>query len=185
MGLEAVRRRGYDPMAYRYLILLGHYQTQLAFSWDAMESAAAGYKNIIRKVADLLADENAGVVDMGGYDAWRTKILAPVSDNMKTAEALVQTQELLKAPTLNTATKIAVLEFVDDLLGLQFINRAKKLRKLESEAAPIEIQNLSAQRTAAKQAKDWARADEIRAQIDAAGWMVVDTKDGVKIIKKL
>ena len=54
----------------------------------------------------------------------------------------------------------------------------------ESETAPAEIMALADARAAAKSAKDWARADELRTQIDAAGWTVVDTRDGTKITKK-
>ena len=184
LGLEAVRKRGYDSMIYRYLILLGHYQTQLAFSWEAMDAAAAGYKNIVRKVAEILANPVPGELVQDKFDAWHEKILAPVSDNMKTAEALVQVQELLRDASTNASTKIALFEFIDRLLGLQFIDRAKKLNDLESEEAPAEIQQLVKDRSDAKAAKDWAKADEIRAQIDAAGWSVIDTKDGTKVVRK-
>ena len=184
LGLEAVRKRGYDSMIYRYLILLGHYQTQLAFSWEAMDAAAAGYKNIVRKVAEILANPAPGELMQDKFDAWHEKILAPVSDNMKTAEALVQVQELLRDASTNASTKIALFEFIDRLLGLQFIDRAKKLNDLESEEAPAEIQQLVKDRSDAKAAKDWAKADEIRAKIDAAGWSVIDTKDGTKVVRK-
>ncbi len=183
MGMDAIRKRAYDPMAYRYLITLGHYQTQLAFSWDALDAAASGYKNIVRRIADLLSD-TTGTVDQPTFDTWHDKILAPVSDNMKTAESLVAIQELLKDQTVNAATKIALFEFIDRLLGLQFIDRAQRLRDLENTAAPAEIIALADARTAAKAAKDWARADALRTEIDAAGWTVVDTKDGPKLVKK-
>lgn len=183
LGMDALRNRGYDPMAYRYLILLGHYQTQLAFSWDVLNAAATGYKNIVRKVADLLSAEQ-GSLDRIAFDTWHDKILAPVSDNMKTAEALVVIQELLRDTTANAATKIALFEFIDRLLGLQFIDRAKKLRDSENIAAPTEIIALADARIAAKANKNWAQADELRTQIDAAGWTVLDSKDGYKLVKK-
>ena len=150
-----------------------------------MDSAAAGYKNLVRRVAEILADTEPGAMDEQTYNLWHDKILAPASDNMKTAEALVQIQNMLKDKDINASTKIALLEFVDRLLGLQFIERAKHLNDAESEAAPAEIVDLADARAAAKAAKDWARADEIRAQIDAAGWTVVDTRDGTKIVKKV
>lgn len=184
LGLDAVRKRGYDPLVYRYLILLGHYQTQLAFSWDAMDAAANGYKNLVRRVAELLLDTEPGALDNAKFDEWHNRILSPVSDNMKTAEALVQIQELLRTNDVNASTKIALFEFVDRLLGLDFIDRAKRMNDTESETAPAEIMALADARAAAKSAKDWARADELRAQIDAAGWTVVDTRDGTKITKK-
>lgn len=184
LGLEAVRKRGYDTMVYRYLILLGHYQTQLAFSWEAMDAAAAGYKNIVRRVAEILSNPAPGEFSQSEFNDWHDKILAPVSDNMKTAESIVQVQEMLRDSDINASTKIALFEFVDRLLGLQFIDRAKKLNDLESETAPAEILALAEARATAKSEKDWGRADELRAKIDAAGWTVVDTKEGTKLVKK-
>ena len=185
LGLDVIRKRGYDTMVYRYLILLGHYQTQLAFSWDAMDAAANGYKNIVRRVAEILADPDPGALVESTFNEWHDRILNPVSDNMKTAESLVQVQELLRDKSINASTKIALFEFIDRLLGLQFIDRAKKLNDTESETAPAEIIALADARAAAKSARDWARADELRAQIDAAGWAVIDTRDGTKIVKKV
>ncbi len=183
LTLSVLKKRGYDPMAYRYMLLLGHYQSQQAFSWDALESAANGYKNIVRRVADLM-DASPDKADVAQYDAWHDKILGAVSDNLKTAEALVHVQELLKDTTIGASTKLALFEFVDRLLGLQFVARAHQLRERENIAVPAAIQEMADARAAAKAAKDWARADELRAQIDASGWMIVDTKDGTKIIKK-
>jgi cysteinyl-tRNA synthetase len=184
LGLEAVRKRGFDPMAYRYLISLGHYQTQLAFSFDALDAAAAGYKNIVRKIADLMNADNMGELNSVLYNEWHDKILAPVSDNMKTAESLVVVQELLKDANVNPATKLALFEFVDRLLGLQFIDRANKLVALEKESAPADIIALADARAAAKANKDWVTADALRQQIDTAGWTILDGKDGYKIVKK-
>lgn len=177
--------RGYDPMAYRYLLLQGHYRQPLEFSFESLDAAAAGYKNIVRKIADLIQNEAPGTLDESLYNVWHDKILAPASDNFKTAESLVVIQELLKDTTVNPATKLAVFEFVDRLLGLQFIDRAQKLVDLERESAPAEIVALAESRAAAKANRDWATADALRAEIDAAGWTVLDSKDGYKIVKKV
>ena len=176
--------RGYDPMAYRYLLLQGHYRQPLEFSFESLDAAAAGYKNIVRKIADLIQSDAQGEQDNDVYNTWHNKILAPASDNFKTAESLVVIQELLKDASVNPATKIALFEFVDRLLGLQFIGRAQKLVDLEKESAPDEIVELAKRRADAKAAKDWATADALRAEIDAAGWTVLDGKDGYKIVKK-
>ncbi len=176
--------RGYDPMAYRYLLLQGHYRQPLEFSFESLDAAAAGYKNIVRRIADLIQSDAQGEQDNDVYNTWHNKILAPASDNFKTAESLVVIQELLKDASVNPATKIALFEFVDRLLGLQFIGRAQKLVDLEKESAPDEIVELAKRRADAKAAKDWATADALRAEIDAAGWTVLDGKDGYKIVKK-
>jgi cysteinyl-tRNA synthetase len=97
---------------------------------------------------------------------------------------LVLLQEFIKSNDIDNATKLALVRFIDELLGLQFIDRAKKLIALERESAPSEIVELAEQRLAAKANKDWATADSLRAEIDAAGWTVLDGKDGYKIVKK-
>ena len=184
LTLSVLKNHGYDPMAYRYMLLMGHYQSQLAFSWDALDAAANGYKNMVRRVADIISDKQPGAMEQSVFDEWHDKILAVMSDNLKTAEALVLVQELLRTASVNPTTKQALLEFIDRLLGLQLIPAAKQLLSLENADVPAEIQALADARTAAKAERNWAHADELRAQIDAAGWSVVDTKDGVKIVKK-
>ncbi|MBN1324674.1 MAG: cysteine--tRNA ligase [Alphaproteobacteria bacterium] len=182
-----IKNKGYDPMEFRYLMLLGHYRQPVDFSWVSLDAAANGYKNIVRKVADLIDSQNQNPEKENSkiYEEWNKKILDIVSDNIKTAESLVQVQELLKADDINSATKLKLFEFIDRLLGLQFINRAQKLLDLESVEAPENIKKMALERVAAKAEKDWVRADELRDKIDAAGWNVIDTKDGIKIIKKM
>lgn len=175
--------KGYDPMAYRYLILLGHYRQPIEFSFEALDAAATGYKNLVRKIADLMNDKTSGVNE-DIYHQWHDKILAPASDNLKTAESLVVVQDLLKDKTVNNSTKLALIEFVDELLGLQFMIGATKLHELESIAAPEEIQEMAQKRMEAKKSRDFATADNLRNQIDAAGWTVMDTPDGFKLVKK-
>lgn len=175
--------KGYDPMAYRYLVLLGHYRQPVEFSLESLDAAANGYKNLVRKIADLIP-QKSGNVDQNAYDIWHDKLLAPVSNNLKTAESLVVFQDMLKDKELNTDTKLALVSFADDLLGLQFMNRAQKLHDLESEVAPIEIQEMAQKRLESKKSRDFATADTLRNQIDAAGWTVMDTPDGFKLVKK-
>lgn len=175
--------KGYDPMAYRYLVLLGHYRQPVEFSLESLDAAANGYKNLVRKIADLIP-QRSGNVDQNVYDTWHNKILAPVSDNLKTAESLVVFQDMLKDKELNADTKLALVSFADDLLGLQFMDRAKKLHDLESEVAPVKIQEMAQKRLESKKSRDFATADALRNQIDAAGWTVMDTVDGFKLVKK-
>jgi len=176
--------RGYDPMAFRYLLLQGHYRQPMDFAFESLDAAAAGYKNMVRKIADLMAADDTEPVKQDLYNEWHDKILTPISDNLKTAETLVAVQDLLKNQTVNAATKLSLLDFIDDLLGLQLRDRANKLRAAESETAPIEIQELAAKRADAKKNRDFALADELRGKIDASGWTVMDIPGGFKLVKK-
>ena len=184
LGMNAVRARNIDPIIYRYWIVLGHYQSQLAFSFDSLDAAATGYKNIVRKIADLMSEKDETPINQDVYNNWHDKILAPVSDNLKTAESLVVFQDLLKDKSVNPATKLELVKFVDDLLGLKLIEHAQNLHNLESEVAPVEIQEMAQKRLEAKKSRDFATADALRNQIDESGWTVMDTVDGFKLVKK-
>ncbi len=184
LGMNAVRARNIEPIVYRYWIVLGHYQSQLAFSFEALESAEAGYKNIVRKVADLINSDDKTPIDNEQYNQWHDKLLMPVSDNLKTAESLVVLQDLLKDKSTNANTKLELIKFVDDLLGLQFMEHAQKLHKLENQDAPESVKQMAQQRLDAKKIRDFETADKLRHQIDEAGWTVMDTVDGFKLVKK-
>jgi len=179
-----IKSKGYDPMDFRYLALLGHYRSPIEFSWASLDAAATGYKNIVRKVADLL-NQKSEIINQKSFEEWHNKILEAVSDNLKTAEALVLVQELLKDSGVNPATKIKLFEFIDRLLGLQLIDHAKKLNiALRGTPIPDEIDQLVQKRENAKFAKNWILADELRRQIELAGWNVVDTGNNVTTLTK-
>ncbi len=176
--------RGYDPMAFRYLLLMGHYRQPMEFSFESLDAAAAGYKNMVRKIADLIAFDAIAPVNQDSYKEWHNKILGPISDNLKTSETLAVVQDLLKTNAVNPATKLSLVNFIDDLLGLKLMEHAEKLHKSESVAAPADVQKLADARADAKKNRDFATADELRAKIDAAGWTVTDTPCGFKLVKK-
>jgi len=176
--------KGYDPMAFRYLLLTGHYRQPMEFSFESLDAAAAGYKNLVRRIADLMAADDAMPINQDLYNEWHDKILTPISDNLKTSETLVAVQDLLKSTDVNAKTKLALLDFIDDLLGLKLSEHAKKLHEIESESAPDEIQKLAQTRAEAKKNRDFATADELRNKIDSMGWVVTDVPSGFKLVKK-
>jgi cysteinyl-tRNA synthetase len=49
---------------------------------------------------------------------------------------------------------------------------------------PAEIQALAQQRWDAKQAKDWAAADTLRKELEAAGWLIKDSKECFTVVPK-
>lgn len=176
--------KGYDPMAYRYLLLTGHYRQPMEFSFESLDAAAAGYKNMVRKIADLIGIGDIAPINQDLYNEWHDKILSPISDNLKTSETLAAVQDLLKNQVVNPATKLSLVGFIDDLLGLKLMEHAKKLHESESVVAPDEIQKLAEQRADAKKNRDFARADELRNELDSLGWTVTDIPGGFKLIKK-
>ena len=111
--------------------------------------------------------------------AWKDKFVEAVGNDLNTSLGVTALYDVLKAG-LNGATKLAVLDSFDQVLGLDLLKKAAALR--EQQAAPAEgaeeIEALIAKRLEAKRAKDWTAADAIRDRLKAMGVEIKDTKEG-------
>ncbi|MDR0449124.1 MAG: cysteine--tRNA ligase [Rickettsiales bacterium] len=163
--VDSLKAKGFEPIAYRYLVLMGHYQSQMEFSWEALDAAQNGYNNLIKKISMLKPSGEAKA------DEYKNKLLNIISNNLDTANVLVAVQELLKSNE-SDATKFEAIRFADELLGLRIIENAKK----SVVAITPEIQALLDARAAARADKDWARSDKLRDELAAMGFAVNDQK---------
>jgi cysteinyl-tRNA synthetase len=86
-------------------------------------------------------------------------------------------QEMFKSKISDAQKYSTILDF-DRVLGLQ-------LDQLDqAQTLPAAVQKLVDARQLARQAKDFASSDQLRAEIEALGYQVQDTKDGMKVVKK-
>jgi cysteinyl-tRNA synthetase len=84
---------------------------------------------------------------------------------------------MLKSSIADTAKQATILDF-DRVLGLS-------LDRLDQEQAlPDAVQSRIDARVKARESKDFVTSDRLRAEIEALGYLVQDTKDGMKVIKK-
>ena len=154
--LEDLVERGFDPMDYKMWLLSGHYQGTRNFTFRSLEAARNRRANWRARVSECyLHDEGK---ESGNFDA----ILAAVSNNLNAAEAcaLIDNSEL----TFSDWKKI------NDLFGLRLIEDTPNL--------PDEAYNLIREREAAREAKDYAKSDELRDLLLKQGITVKDTSNG-------
>ena len=177
LTVSLLEEKGYDPLVYRFFCLQSHYRKGLVFSWENLDNARAAYDKLIARVAAL--DPADGAVDQEAAAAWKDQFVEAVGNDLNTSLGVTALYDVLKAD-LNGATKLAVLDSYDQVLGLDLLKKAAALR--EQQAAPAEgaeeIEALIAKRLEAKRAKDWAAADAIRDQLKAMGVEIKDTKEG-------
>jgi cysteinyl-tRNA synthetase len=178
LTLQTLIDRGYDPLDYRFFLLGAHYRSQVAFSWDAMESARSARKALMQRVARLL--EQCGGAPPAATpeaEAYRTRFRAALENDLGVPKALPVLQALLKDKGLPPAEKCALVSEMDTVLGL-------RLGEGAAEAAPApgagdaEIAGLIAARAEAKKAKNYALADEIRSGLLGRGIILEDTPGG-------
>ncbi len=186
----------YDPQVLRYFMLSVQYRSPLNFSEELMEAAKNSYERIVNCASNLkfLKDKAQGETMTAGEEellsqaaGYRTQFEAAMEDDFNTADAITAVFELVKwiNSTVNdenaqyTAAFLAALE--QELLSLTevcglIVERDDSLQ--DDEAAYVESK--IAERTAAKKAKDFAKADAIRAELLEKGIILEDTREGVK-----
>ncbi len=164
--LQDIIARGISPMALRYWFLTGHYRTPMNFTWEALEGAGTALKRLSRMYGEISKD---GKPD----EKFLAEFYAAMDNDLDTPRALALVWENIK--TLNRAT----LDEVDKILGLGLAEV-----RLPQEI-PEAVQKLADERELARAAKDFARSDALRAQIEAAGFDIKDTPEGPSLIPYL
>ena len=183
LTVSLLESKGYDPMAYRFFCLQSHYRRNLVFSWENLDNAVAAYEKLIGKIAALNPEE-AGELDQAALESLRERFKKAMDGDLNTSLAITALYDVLKAKT-NDHTKLAALADFDQVLSLDLLAHAEKLRQAaKAEAAAEErdpeIDELVRQRTEAKKAKNWAEADRIRDELKAKGITIIDTPQGAK-----
>ena len=182
LTVSLLESKGYDPMAYRFFCMQSHYRKSLVFTYENLDNAAGAYNKLVARIAALKASEG-DAIDDAAYSALRASFTEAMDNDLNTSMAVTVLYDVLKAKT-NDKTKLALIEDFEQVLCLGLIEAAEKVRT-EEPAAPAadsalteKIETLIAERLAAKKAKNYARADEIRAELSAMGVTLVDTKEG-------
>ena len=181
LTVSLLEEKGYDPMVYRMFCLQSHYRRNLVFSWENLDNAVAAYDKLIAKIATF---KNEGDIDEAALAQLKERFTKALEADLNTSLAVTAVYDVLKAKC-NDATKLAALADFDKVLSLNLIEAADKLRKKqEAEEAAQEhdpyIEDMIAQRQAAKKNKDFALADKIRDDLKAQGITLIDTPQGVK-----
>lgn len=180
----------YDLQVLRFFMLSAHYRSPLNFSADLMEAAKNGLERILNAAQALQhLEKNAKETSMttqetelfSGSNIFVEKFEKAMDDDFNTADAISSVFELVKYCNTNAGEGSSAefagklyerLEGLCDVLGIIL---AKKEEMLDEE-----IENLIAERQAARKEKNFARADEIRAILSEKGIILEDTREGVK-----
>lgn len=189
LTVSLLEDKGYNPVVYRFFCLQSHYRKTLTFSFEALDNATVAYNKLIAKIAALKADDSQQT-DGVALEALREKFNKAMCNDLNTSLAITALYDVLKYKT-NDKTKLLLLDEFDQVLSLDLLKAAAEVKKkAEEEAAKKlegvdpEILALVEERTAAKKAKNFARADEIRNMLKERGITLKDTPQGVEIIKE-
>ena len=189
LTVSLLEEKGYDPLVYRFFCLQSHYRKALVFTWENLDNAKIAYDKLIARIA-ALNPEN-GSVDEASMSVLKEKFQKALDADLNTSLAITTLYDVLKAD-MNDATKLALLDNFDQVLGLALLSHAETKRKeaakttsastasgyqITGEGDP-EIDALVLKRYEAKKAKNFAEADKIRDGLKAQGIEVTDVRGG-------
>lgn len=165
--LRDIQERGFEPQAFRLMVLQAHYRSQTNFTWQNLEAA----QNRLRRwqaLADLKWQHS---VQAGSFSSEHAnKLLTNLTNDLDTPTALLTIEEALNdAEQLRIDEQYdAFIQLVESLLGL----------KLLGEDITDDAKQLLEARQAARDSKDWSKADSLRDQLSEQGIGVRDTANG-------
>ena len=176
------------PVELRYYLGSAHYRSMLEYSEASLQEAAAGYRRIesfLRRVVEL----NAGEIKKGQVTGAFT---AAMHDDLGVPAALAEVHNAVRAGNSavdkgDTAEATAIagqVRAMTAILGVDPYAPQWRDRDQSNDAALAALDVLIAdalrRRELARADKDWATADQVRDQLNAAGIDIVDTADGAK-----
>ena len=195
LTVSLLEEKGYDPLSYRFFCLQSHYRKALVFTWENLDNAQLAYQKLIARIAGLKPGD--GPVDEDVFASQKEKFQAAMDNDLNTSLAVTALYDALKVKA-SDATKLALIGDFDRVLSLSLLEKAEKKREeLSRQAAapaagagfsiisesgeedPAVNEKIEARR-AAKKAKDFALADQIRDELKASGIELTDIPNGVR-----
>lgn len=169
LTLSDIVAKGFDPLAFRLMVLQSHYRNQSNFTWDNLQAA----QNRLQELRAFAALQWQSSGSSDSLTSVRERITEALFDDINTPLALAALSELIGDDSIvenNSPEAVkAFVKFLDEIFGLD-------LGSID-DISP-EQKELMTRRAAARDSQDWATSDKLRDELAASGLQVRDTKNG-------
>ncbi len=179
--ISDIEKKGFDPLALRYLYLTAHYRDTLNFTWDSLTASQNALDKLREHVISLKGASNRATLSLEKekkVEDYSKRFLESVNDDLNTPRALAVLWEAVKS-NVPSEDKYDLLMSFDEVLGLglgQITNSKLQI--------PKEIENLISKREEFRGKGDYESADKIRRDLEAKGFFVKDTDKGPRVVPK-
>ncbi|MDQ6708430.1 MAG: cysteine--tRNA ligase [Acidobacteriota bacterium] len=193
--LRQILERGHPPETVRYLLASVPYRKSLNFTFEGLKSAATAVERLRNYKLRLDTDRfepGSNPRLLKRTEGAEADFRDALDDDLNTAEALAAAFEFIRDTNTamdageflagNASPAQAFLEHFDAVFDV--LTGATAGEQAEGRVSNDGINALVAERTQAKKARNFARADEIREELTQQGIIIEDTKDGVRWKRK-
>lgn len=174
--VQDVEKKGFDPMALRYLYLQTHYRQEMNFTWDALQGAQKALERLRGEVSTY---EQPKI----GCAEFEERFEAAINNDLNMPEALAIVWELVHSDYPTHAKAKSLFKF-DKVLGFNLTQIKSSALKVHNEGVPGDIQKLVEEREKLRKERRFHLADQLRNKIIKMGYEVHDD-DGTTVVKKI
>ena len=173
--IAQLEEKGYSPLDFRFFCLNTHYRKKLNFTFDGLDAAKVSRERLMQALA--LHKASSAPTNPDTIAKYKQDFHAAIEDDINIPLALGLLFTAIKEPKSKDIYELAL--YFDKALGLSLDKLPSP--KEETIDVPEEVMALVEKRKQAKKDRDFALADQIRAEITALGYNVLDTREGVKV----
>ncbi|HUC95107.1 MAG TPA: cysteine--tRNA ligase [Candidatus Saccharimonadales bacterium] len=169
--IDDVIKKGFDPIALRYLFLGANYRETMNFTWDSLQAAQNGLERLRNQVSSLKTNVDRTVLSEEKEEKvndYRDRFLEALSDDLSTPKALAVLWDMLKS-NIPSEDKYDLAMSFDEILGLKLSEIPNSKNQI-----PDNIQTLIDQREKLRKEGKYEEADKIRNQIQELGFNISD-----------
>ena len=180
--LRDLTNKGYSGREVRYLMLKGHYRETFNFTLDGLEEARAAIARLdecLSKLEEVAAGASAEP-DAKFVADFTTALDEDLNVSAGWGVVFEWVREMNR---LLAGNQLSVAQAAAALAGWQKIDSVFGLGRKGEAGPPPELNALLEERQTARQTKDFKRADAIREELKAKGWLIEDTPKGARLKK--
>ncbi len=189
-----IEARCFDPMALRYFYTTALYRSRLNFTFRALQAAQTSLERLRGLAYQLLsqADQQRVFSDEPiKPNFWQEKFLAEVENDLNMPRAMSVVWAMLRTHDCDPTTRLRLLLDFDCILGFDlkgYLQSDQPRRKADSQtylaSVSPEISALVREREGLRSRSDYAQADNIRQELESAGYTIEDTVHGPLVLPR-